>query len=35
MIKKPLEFHAELLTKFQHSPSSKQNKLLRLFRAFQ
>ena len=34
MIKKPVEFHAELLTKFQHSPSSKQNKLLRLLSDF-
>ena len=34
MIKKPVEFHAELLTKFQYSPSSKQNKLLRLLSDF-
>jgi len=34
MIKKPVEFHAELLTKFQYSQSSKQNKLLRLLSDF-
>ena len=34
MIKKPAEFHSELLKKFQYSPTSKQNTLLRLLSDF-
>ena len=34
MIKKPTEFHSELLKKFQYSPTFKQNKLLRLLSDF-
>ena len=34
MIKLPAEFHTELLNKFQYSPTSKQNKLLRLLSDF-
>ncbi|ARV13648.1 ATP-dependent DNA helicase [Polaribacter sp. SA4-12] len=34
MIKKPAEFYSELLKKFQYSPTSKQNTLLRLLSDF-